>query len=298
MTPARGLWGDDHRRGQRRMPQFNELIPTFEILQSMSVEDVGHALLKVAKSQVQNGTFWPDGLIQVSSRIGYREIVFPEHKREVEQICGEALNWLSVNSLIMPAPGLNGSNGYKMLSTKGEALADQTNLDSFRHAASFSKALLHPSIADRAWSMLNRGDYEAAELEAFRAVEEAVREVGKFKPTDIGVPMMRRAFDKDNHSRITASQNRNVKHWLISLPEQSAGTRIDTRIAPKRSKLNEPEKRACSPRTFCTSSTLDDDPQKPDRPADDARNMRWQGVQHLIGCCRDGVGARFRERPC
>jgi uncharacterized protein (TIGR02391 family) len=31
---------------------------------------------------------------------------------------------------------------------------------------------------------------------AFKAVEEAVRRAGNFGPTDIGVPLMRKAFDK------------------------------------------------------------------------------------------------------
>jgi hypothetical protein len=32
---------------------------------------------------------------------------------------------------------------------------------------------------------------------AFKAVEESVRQAGDFGPTDVGVPLMRKAFDKD-----------------------------------------------------------------------------------------------------
>jgi hypothetical protein len=43
-----------------------------------------------------------------------------------------------------------------------------------------------------------RGNYADAVFSAFRAVEEAVREAGNFALTDIGVPLMRKAFDPTN----------------------------------------------------------------------------------------------------
>jgi hypothetical protein len=113
--------------------QLDQLIPSIEIFRAMSVEDFGHVLLKVAKSQLQNGTFWPDGIVQVDGR-GYKRAPFPGHEREVERVLAEAWNWLSTNSLIVPAPGLNGANGFRMLSARGGALADQANVDSFRQA--------------------------------------------------------------------------------------------------------------------------------------------------------------------
>ena len=43
-----------------------------------------------------------------------------------------------------------------------------------------------------------RGDLDEAVFAAFKAVEEAVRTAGGFGPTDIGVAIMRKAFDKIN----------------------------------------------------------------------------------------------------
>jgi len=40
-----------------------------------------------------------------------------------------------------------------------------------------------------------RGDRDEAVFAAFKAVEEAVRKAGGFGPTDIGVELMRKAFD-------------------------------------------------------------------------------------------------------
>jgi uncharacterized protein (TIGR02391 family) len=178
------------------MPQLDQLVPTAEILLAMSPEDLGHVLLKVAKSQLQNGMFFPASVVQVNSGRGYHELPFPEHKGEVERALAEAWSWLSNNRLMVPSPGMNGVNGFMMLSRLGSDLADQSNVDSFRQAASFPKSLLHPAIADRVWALLNRGEFGSAELEAFRAVEEAVRAAGGYAASDIGVPLMRDAFHK------------------------------------------------------------------------------------------------------
>lgn len=39
-----------------------------------------------------------------------------------------------------------------------------------------------------------RGEYDVAVLQAFKEIEIAVRTAGSFAATDLGVPMMRRAF--------------------------------------------------------------------------------------------------------
>ncbi|MGA7749243.1 MAG: TIGR02391 family protein, partial [Gallionella sp.] len=64
----------------------------------------------------------------------------------------------------------------------------------FREAAAFPKTLLHPSIADKVWLALARGEIDDAVFFAFKAVEVAVREAGNFSDTDIGTDLMRKAF--------------------------------------------------------------------------------------------------------
>ena len=47
------------------------------------------------------------------------------------------------------------------------------------------------------WLNFIRGKYDTAVFEAFREVEIAVREAGGFEPDDIGMTLMRKAFDVD-----------------------------------------------------------------------------------------------------
>jgi uncharacterized protein (TIGR02391 family) len=201
------------------MPQLDDLVPTAEVLLAMSTEDLGHILLKVAKSQLQNGFFWPDSIGKVNrpGHGGYPHTPFPAHEREVELALAEALVWLRNQALIVPAPGINGANGFMMLSRTGERLADQADVDSFRQAAEFPKALLHPAIADRVWSLLNRGDFGTAMMEAFRAVEEAIRDAAGFPAGAHGVRMMRDAFHKENGPLTDANEPETEREALAHL---------------------------------------------------------------------------------
>ena len=74
---------------------------------------------------------------------------------------------------------------------------DATPFERIRVAKSFSKALPHPSIADKAWSAIMRGDLDEAVRTSFIAVEVAVRDAGKFSASDLGVDLMRKAFQPD-----------------------------------------------------------------------------------------------------
>lgn len=54
---------------------------------------------------------------------------------------------------------------------------------------------MHPQIADKVYSLFIGGDYDTAAFQAFKEVEVAVRAAAKLGPSDIGVPLMRKAFD-------------------------------------------------------------------------------------------------------
>lgn len=174
-----------------------DLIPDAEVLLNLALEELAYSLLRVAAANRQNGIVHRNVVISIersnSRDIGYS---FQDQSR-VEVALIEALNWLEVNGLLLPAPGVNGQNGFRMLGRRGEELLDRARFDSFQKAAVFSKSLLHPAIADRVWIALARGELADAVFIAFRSVEESVREVGKYASTDIGVDLMRRAFHAD-----------------------------------------------------------------------------------------------------
>jgi uncharacterized protein (TIGR02391 family) len=98
----------------------------------------------------------------------------------------------------MPAADQNGRNGYMVLTRDGASIASKDDFDRIRASRAFPKSLLHPAIAEKVYSELMRGELDDAVFAAFKAVEVAVRAAGNYKPTDIGVPLMRKAFDPKN----------------------------------------------------------------------------------------------------
>jgi uncharacterized protein (TIGR02391 family) len=142
--------------------------------------------------------FWPEAVTQERSVTG-EPAGYPFHKKAaVNSLVREAWECLRRDSLIMPAPDINGRNGYMVFTRTGEVAA--TSSDAFervRAAKAFPKALLHSTIADQVWSALMRGDLDEAVFKSFKAVEVAVRQAGGYAETDFGVNLMRKAFHPD-----------------------------------------------------------------------------------------------------
>lgn len=179
------------------MATLTSLIPDVEVLLSLAPEDLAEVVLQLAVEHRQNKLAH---LQSIASQIdgtpgannGYPQI----RRKDAELVLAEAWNWLLVHGLLIPEPGMNGNNGYVLLSRRGQEVLAVGTFKTYARSVAFPKSLLHPAIADDVWLDIVRGDIETAVFKAFRAVEIAVREVGKYSDTDIGTVLMRKAFDK------------------------------------------------------------------------------------------------------
>ena len=183
---------------ERDVTTLAALIPDFAVLQSLLPEELAFHLLKVARSNTQrNGMFTLESLrnYRGSGMAAVPEWGYGEHEQEAELAVTEAWRWLEFNLFILPSVGMNGRNGWFVLGRRGRQIATSESFDQYRRAAAFPRELLHPAIAEAVWSALLRGALDTAVFEAFRTVEEAVRQAGGFTNSDIGVPLMRKAFD-------------------------------------------------------------------------------------------------------
>jgi uncharacterized protein (TIGR02391 family) len=133
--------------------------------------------------------------VDTAAPIGEKERIDRFMRQRMERPLSEALAWVIAEGLLVPAPDENGRNGYFMLSRKAEGALADGSIAPYMRAAAFPRELLHPFIADRVWMALARNEFDTAVFHAFRAVEEAVRDAGGFDNKDIGVPLMRKAFD-------------------------------------------------------------------------------------------------------
>lgn len=165
------------------MPTLQQLIPDPEVLLALAPEELAPYLLSVARSQLQNGIFHPDNLILVTVGAGmtaHQQSSYSAKERDIELAVAESWNWLRVQGFIVPARGMNGNSGFCQISRRGQALSTEEDFRHFREAAAFPKAMLHPSIADKVWLDLARGELADAVFVAFRAVEESVRTAGGY----------------------------------------------------------------------------------------------------------------------
>ena len=120
---------------------------------------------------------------------------FPqEYQEKISRALMEAWVWLEREGLIAPKPGSQGE--WVFVTRRGRLLKKAADLQAYRRADILPRHLLHPLIASKIWSTFIRGDYDTAVFQAFKEVEVAVRNAGGFSANDIGIALMRKAFDK------------------------------------------------------------------------------------------------------
>jgi uncharacterized protein (TIGR02391 family) len=182
----------------------------------MSPSDLAPVLLLLGRDRIQNGMFWPDEVMQVGIRPGSHQYPF-DKKERIESLVSQGWEWLRTNGLITPASGMNGRNGWMVVTERGMTISNDQDFAAIRAAVAFPKELLHPSIADRVWLALARDDLDEAVFAAFKAVEVAVRTAAGLAATDIGVPLMRKAFDKSSGPLSDMSQPEAEREALAHL---------------------------------------------------------------------------------
>lgn len=177
------------------MPRLTDFYPLSTDLLAVPVHELAETVLRLAADRRQNGrivhvqAFEED--VDGVRGTGYAI----QHQSQVHDAIAEAWNYLETAGLLVRTPGMNGTNGFYQLTRSAESVLATNGFGAFRRQTSFPKTLLHPSIADEVWADLLRGRLDTAVFEAFRAVEVAVREAGGFGPNDLGIQLVRRAFD-------------------------------------------------------------------------------------------------------
>ncbi|MDG5487690.1 TIGR02391 family protein [Sphingomonas sp. BGYR3] len=127
-----------------------------------------------------------NGLRQMS------EIYPRQLTQQLEEAIAEAWSWMEAQSLIASK-----GDSWQFVTRRGRAVASQVAFADFRKACLLPRELLHGSLAASAWRNFIRGNYDTAVFEAFKGVEEAVRQAGGFTARDIGTDLMRQAFHPD-----------------------------------------------------------------------------------------------------
>jgi len=120
------------------------------------------------------------------------------HNREIDICLAEAWGWLESQGLLIAEPGINGRNGFRILSRRAQQFEDDRDFSGFINANMLPKELLDDRIKQTVWSAFVRAEYDVAVFQAMKAVEVRVREVAGYDSNQHGVAMIRNAFNVSN----------------------------------------------------------------------------------------------------
>jgi uncharacterized protein (TIGR02391 family) len=180
------------------MADLPDLIPDVEVLLALEPEELGGVILSLFRDR-PTALLSPGAIVsQAWPTHSFGEGKYPRHTQDSVGIAvAEAFAWLEAQVLLVPAPGPNGTNGFRVFSRRARKLRTSNEFADYRAAQLLPRALLHESVCEAAWLAFVRGNYATAVFEAMREVEIAVREAARFDQGDHGVPMSRRAFHKE-----------------------------------------------------------------------------------------------------
>jgi hypothetical protein len=177
------------------------LFPKPEDVLALAPEDFGGVIIELMPPLLQNGMFNPTMLIaQVYQVVGAS---YPPGSRPaVELAIAEAISWLVTQGLFVPDPG-QPSPGFYVPTRRAKSLRTRIDVEAFRKGRILPDDLVPTLFAEKVVPLFRRGDHDIAVFQAFKEVEIAVRRAANTKgagyaDSEIGVPLMRKAFHPDN----------------------------------------------------------------------------------------------------
>ncbi len=175
------------------MQELAQAIPDVEALLALEPEELGAKLLFLARQRIRRTE--DSSMLHFGNMEGElnRIEVYRARWAEVSLAFAEAWAWLEAQGLIVPAEGINGTNGWRRLSRRAAKFESETDVKPYAFVRRLPKEVLHPVFANTVWAAFMRGEYDVAVFQAMKAVEVAVREAAGIP--ELGVRLMRRAFD-------------------------------------------------------------------------------------------------------
>lgn len=177
------------------MREIVKAIPDPEVLLALEPEELGAKLLFAARQRTEPmfhpGNTGSELFNNINGAAGYPR----QKQREIELAFVEAWCWLEAQGLVVPVPGINGENGFRVLSRRARKFESEEDFSGFAAASNLPKEILHPSIREKAWLAFVRGEYDVAVFQSMKQVEVAVRKACGYGERQLGTDLMRKAFN-------------------------------------------------------------------------------------------------------
>jgi uncharacterized protein (TIGR02391 family) len=205
------------------MEHLKAAIPDAEVLLALEPEELGAKILFLL--QRHGGSQFHFGNMELEMNDGMGR---PLYSRPDQAMVGLALReagaWLEGQGLIVPADGMTGGNGWRVLSRRARRFQSETEFASYTAARRLQRDALHSRIGSSVWAAFMRNEFDVAAFQAMKAVEVSVREAGGLEAGDLGVKLMRKAFDVDAGPLTDLMAERSERQALSDLFAGAIGT--------------------------------------------------------------------------
>lgn len=223
------------------MPLLNNLVPDAAVLLALEPEELAGVLLNGLYEESKRegrSKFHPSHISAIyvdSTTIPTGVQPYAASKDAIELATAEAWHWLLLQLLLVP----DDQHGWCRISRRGMRVLEEGSFKEFKNAAMFPRELLHPLIREKVWLALARGDLEEAVFQAFKQVEVSVRAAAKYGPREIGVTMMRRAFNPSGGPLTDGAQEEGEREALSALFAGAIGS-YKNPVSHRTVTINEP----------------------------------------------------------
>lgn len=179
------------------MTHIADLVPDADALITLEPEELGLKILPSLVAWVGGWNQQMHGHVQLAT---YLDVVQQGYngRADVRLPVAEAWAWLEGQGLLITIESITGPTPLRRLSRRAVKLAESIRVGRPIIANRLTKDMLHPVIREDVWALFHRGKYDTAVFEAMKAVEVAVRDAAGFAHSDIGVKLMRAAFNPDS----------------------------------------------------------------------------------------------------
>lgn len=181
---------------------LGDIAPTIDALLAMEADELGLRLLPLLNHDYMRGSTlslrWLIGVRfydALSPAARHRGGPYPGRENEAKSAVVEAWAWLEGQGFIVPILNDNNSAHPDARTLSRRAIQLAANPQQALGDRLLPKDSLHALIREDVWALFHRGKYDTAVFEAMKAVEIEVRAGASLKPTDLGVDLMRKAFN-------------------------------------------------------------------------------------------------------
>ncbi len=168
----------------------NESPPPEEVLE-MEPEELAPFILRYLQKQPQNSiNRYNFSLLNdqaIYQRLGHVKA------EEYAKCLMEAWVYLEREGFIAPRPGQQGE--WAFVTRRGQKVVEAQDFEAYRKGHLLPSEGLDPILVQKVRQSFVRGDYDTAVFQALKEVEVRVRKKAKLTNKDIGVSLMRKAFN-------------------------------------------------------------------------------------------------------